>query len=236
MRSACLLYQLLTGRSPYRLLSYSQLQLERAICMDDPLRPSQMVVAKLGGETDIDRSRISDRRGLSPARLRARLTGDLDAIVAMAMRKEPDRRYPSVEALADDSKRHLEGKPVQARQGDWRYDTAKFMRRHLLAVFSVAAAFLGLAVFAGITLWQNHRIELAREGTAQERDRAQQVSAFLVDVFSQADPFNAQGHEPTAKDLLDRGARENHGTIKACSPKCERSCSRASASPTGGKA
>ncbi len=206
-----LLYQSLTGRSPYRLLSYSQLQLERAICMDEPLRPSQMVVAKLGAETDSDRSLISERRGLSPARLRTRLAGDLDAIVAMAMRKEPDRRYPSVEALADDLNRHLLGKPVQARHGDWRYDTAKFMRQHLLAVFSVTVAFLGLAVFAGITLWQNHRIELAREGTAEERDRAQQVSAFLVDVFSQADPFNAQGREPTARDLLDRGAAKITG-------------------------
>jgi eukaryotic-like serine/threonine-protein kinase len=207
-----LLYQLLTGRSPYRLLSYSQLQLERAICMDDPVRPSQMVVARLA-ETASDQSRISDRRGLSPQRLRARLSGDLDAIVAMAMRKEPDKRYPSVEALADDLNRHLLGKPVLARQGDWRYNTAKFMRRHLLAVFSVTAAFLGLALIAGVTLWQNHRIELARDATADERDRAQQVSAFLVEVFSQADPFNAQGHEPTAKDLLDRGAAKISGNL-----------------------
>jgi serine/threonine protein kinase len=122
-----LLYQLVTGRSPYRLLSYSQLQLERAICMDDPPRPSQMVIAKLGKETDADRSRISDRRGLSPQRLRTRLSGDLDAIIAMAMRKEPDRRYPSVEALADDLNRHLLGQPVRARHGDWRYNTAKFL-------------------------------------------------------------------------------------------------------------
>jgi serine/threonine protein kinase len=208
-----LLYQLLTGRSPYRLLSYSQLQLERAICMDDPARPSQMVVSKLSGEKDADRSRISDRRGLSPPRLRARLSGDLDAIVAMAMRKEPDRRYPSVEALADDLNRHLLGQPVRARQGDWRYNAAKFLRRHLLAVAAVAAAFLGLALFAGVMFWENHRIELARDATAQERDRAQQVSAFLVDVFSQADPFNAQGQEPTAKDLLDRGAEKISGNL-----------------------
>jgi eukaryotic-like serine/threonine-protein kinase len=203
-----LLYQLLTGRSPYRLLSYSQLQLERAICMDDPVRPSQMVVAKLGAETDADRSRISDRRGLSPLRLHARLSGDLDAIVAMAMRKEPDRRYASVEALADDLNRHLLGNPVLARQGDWRYNTAKFLRRHLLAVFTVSAAFLALAVIAGVTLWQNHRIELARDAAAQERDRAQLVSAFLVDVFSQADPFTSLGQNVTAKDLLDRGAEK----------------------------
>jgi serine/threonine protein kinase/tetratricopeptide (TPR) repeat protein len=203
-----LLYQLLTGRSPYRLLSYSQLQLERAICMDDPVRPSQMVISKLNGETDSDRSRISDRRGLSPERLRTRLSGDLDAIIAMAMRKEPDRRYPSVEALADDLNRHLLGRPVLARQGDWRYNTSKFLRRHLLAVLGVAAVILGLTVIAGVTLWQNHRIEQARDATAQERDHAQQVSAFLVDVFSQADPFNALGREPTAKDLLDRGAEK----------------------------
>jgi serine/threonine protein kinase/tetratricopeptide (TPR) repeat protein len=203
-----LLYQLLTGRSPYRLLSYSQLQLERAICMDDPARPSQMVVSKLSGENDADRSRISDRRGLSPQRLRTRLSGDLDAIIGMAMRKEPDRRYPSVEAFAADVQRHLTGRPVRARQGDWRYHTAKFLRRHTLAVVGIAAIMLGLSVVAGVTLWQNHRIELAREATAQERDRAQQVSAFLVDVFSQADPFTAQGHPPTARDLLDRGAQK----------------------------
>jgi serine/threonine protein kinase/tetratricopeptide (TPR) repeat protein len=203
-----LLYQILTGRSAYRLLSYSQLQLERAICMDDITRPSQIVITRLSGETDLDRSRISDRRGLSPQRLRDRLAGDLDAIVAKAMRKEPDRRYPSVEALADDVGRHLAGLPVLARQGDWRYNAAKFMRRHALAAFGMASAFVGLAAFAGMTLWQNHRIELARDATAQERDHAQQVSAFLVDVFSQADPFNAQGHEPTAKDLLDRGAEK----------------------------
>src|SRR5882757_8133097 len=203
-----LLYQLLTGRSPYRLLSYSQLQLERAICMDDPARPSQMVVAKLSAETDIDRSRISDRRGLSPQRLRTRLSGDLDAIIAMAMRKEPDRRYPSVEAFADDLQRHLTGRPVLARQGDWRYHAAKFLRRHALPAIGIAAVMVGLSVVAGVTLWQNHRIELAREATAQERDRAQQVSAFLVDVFSQADPFTAQGQQPTASDLLDRGAQK----------------------------
>jgi serine/threonine protein kinase len=203
-----LLYQLLTGRSPYRLLSFSQLQLERAICMDEPARPSQVVIGKVKGESDADRSRLSDRRGLSPQRLRARLSGDLDAIVSMAMRKEPDKRYASVEALADDLGRHLLGQPVRARQGDWRYNTAKFVRRNLLAAVAIAAAFVGLALIAGVTLWENHRISLARDATALERDRAQQVSAFMVDVFSQADPFVAQGKESTAKDLLDKGAEK----------------------------
>ncbi|HWW31013.1 MAG TPA: tetratricopeptide repeat protein, partial [Steroidobacteraceae bacterium] len=67
--------------------------------------------------------------------------------------------------------------------------------------------------FAGVMLWENRRIELARDATAQERDRAQQVSAFLVEVFSKADPFNAQGRESTAKDLLDRGAEKIKGNL-----------------------
>jgi serine/threonine protein kinase/tetratricopeptide (TPR) repeat protein len=202
-----LLYQLLTGRSPYRLSSYSQLQLERAICMDDPVRPSQMVITQASGEHDGDHSRIAARRDLSRQRLRTRLAGDLDAIIGMAMRKEPDRRYPSVEALAADLRRHLTGRPVRARHGDWRYHAGKFLRRHTLWVFGIAAVMLALALVASMTLAQNHRIALARDASARERDRAQQVSAFLVDVFSQADPFTAQGREPTAGELLDRGAQ-----------------------------
>lgn len=201
-----LLYQLLSGRPPYRLASYSQLQLERAICMDDPPRVSQAAGAVITGEADAGRQRISERRRMSPDRLRACLAGDLDAIVAMAMRKEPERRYASAQALADDLGRYLRAEPVLARQGDWRYGAGKFLRRHLLAVAGTTAMIMGLAGLAVITLWQNQRIEQSRLAAVRERDRAQQVSGFLVDVFSQADPFNAQGHETSARELLDRGA------------------------------
>jgi len=203
-----LLYHLLSGRSPYRLTCYSQLQLERAICVDDPVRPSQRVAARSHSEPAPDAERIAARRGLNPARLAAQLSGDLDAIVAMAMRKEPDRRYSSVQALCDDLTRYLQGQPVKARQGDWRYHGAKFFRRNALWVSGVGAVMLTLGGIAAVTLRQNHLIALARDSAAQERDRAQQVSTFLVDVFSQADPFTAQGRMPTAKDLLDRGAEQ----------------------------
>jgi serine/threonine protein kinase/tetratricopeptide (TPR) repeat protein len=203
-----LLYHLLSGRSPYRLSCYSQLQLERAICVDEPVRPSQMVTAASNGEQEPDADHIAARRGLTPARLAAQLSGDLDAIVAMAMRKEPDRRYSSVQALCDDLARYLHGQPVKARQGDWRYHGAKFFRRNVLWVSVVGAIILALGGVAAVTLRQNHLIALARDTAAQERDRAQQVSTFLVDVFSQADPFTAQGRMPTAKDLLDRGAEQ----------------------------
>jgi len=71
------------------------------------------------------------------------------------------------------------GVPVRARQGDWRYHSSRFLRRHFLEVLGVAALVVGLAAIAGVTLWQNHRIEFERQATAQERDHAQQVSAFF---------------------------------------------------------
>jgi eukaryotic-like serine/threonine-protein kinase len=201
-----LLYQLLTGRSPYRLQTYSQLQLERAICMDEPLRPSQAIRSQLTGESDKDLALIAERRGLPADRLRKRLAGDLDAIVGMAMRKEPALRYASADALADDIRRHLASEPVLARQGDKRYRTVKFIRRHAMPLGLAAAAFVLMAGVAGLTLFQNHRIEQARQATAEQRDRAQQVSAFMVDVFAQADPYQAQGRDTSARELLDRGA------------------------------
>ena len=231
-----LLYQLLTGRSPYRLLSYSQLQLERAICMDDPVRPSQMVVAKLSDETDADRSRISDRRGLSPQRLRARLSGDLDAIVAMAMRKEPDRRYPSVEALADDLNRHLLGQPVRARHGDWRYNTAKFMRRHLLAVFSVDGGVLGPRGVRGrhALAEPSDRIGARGDG-AGARSGTAGVGVPGGCVLASR-PVQCAGPRSHRQGLARSRAPRKSPEIHSAARGAGRSCSKASALPIGGKA
>ena len=85
----------------------------------------------------------------SPARLHRRLTGDVDTIVLHALRKEPQRRYASVEQFAGDIRRHLEGLPVTARRDSWRYRAGKFAVRHKLAV--AATALVMLAVFG----WSN---------------------------------------------------------------------------------
>ena len=228
-----LLYQLLTGRSPYRLMSYSQLQLERAICMDDPMRPSQIVLAKLGAETDADRSSSRTAAGCrrsacalgSPA-IWTRSSRWPCARSRIAVMR-PSRPSPTISRGIFSENRCL------ARQGDWRYNTAKFMRRHLLPLSVVAAAFLGLALIAGVTLWQNHRIEMARDATTQERDRAQQVSAFLVDVFSQADPYRRRGAIRPPKSCWI--AARQRSAARICSPKCGRSSWRASELPTAAK-
>ena len=92
--------------------------------------------------------------------------GDLDNIALMALRKEPERRYKSVEAFADDIERHLKGLPISARPNTFKYRAAKFFRRNKIAVS--AAVFVALALISGlaIALWQ---ADVARK----QRDRAE---------------------------------------------------------------
>jgi serine/threonine-protein kinase len=138
------LYELLTGRRPYRLVNRTAREIERAVCETDPQRPSAAVQQSETGET------ASAVRDGTPDKLRRRLRGDLDAIVLKALRKDTGARYAAVADLADDLRRHNAGYPVIARRGTWRYRAAKFVRRH-----RTAAAVLGLAtltLFAGAAL------------------------------------------------------------------------------------
>jgi hypothetical protein len=84
----------------------------------------------------------------SSAKLRRRLSGDLDTIVLQAMRKEPARRYGSVERFAEDIRRHLDGLPVTARRDSWSYRAGKFVTRHKLGV--AATALLVTAILGGV--------------------------------------------------------------------------------------
>jgi len=127
------------------------------------------------------------------------LKGDLDTIVLMALREEPDRRYSSAEALADDIRRHLAGLPVRARPATRRYRAVKFIRRHRAGVAAAVVGVLALAIFATLQAVQEAR-------TARERDRAERISQFLVELFNVADPDRGRGKDVTAREILDRGA------------------------------
>ena len=131
--------------------------------------------------------------------LRRRLAGDLDTIVMMALRDDPARRYASVEALARDIERHLTGLPVSARPDTVVYRARKFVRRHRWGVAVSATAALVLIAFA-VTM-----AEQARR-TARQRDRAERVSQFLVELFTVSSPFG-EGGKVTAREILDRGAQ-----------------------------
>ena len=206
-----LLYELLTGRRPYRLSERVRHEIARVILEEEPTRPSTVVqrTEKIAqGQTVIQLTpyTVSQARSTNAQALRRRLSGDLDNIVLKALKKEPERRYASVEQLAEDVRRHLAGLPVLARGDTVRYRAAKFVRRHKVGVVMGAAFALVLLGFSIVTAVQSAQVRANAEEATLERDKAEQVVDFLVDLFESPDPSAAQGETITARDLLERGA------------------------------
>lgn len=206
------LYQLLTGLRPYTLSSSaaSQLELERAICVTDPLRPSAAVYAAQGttppdGEPAI--GTLAAARGTTSDKLARSLVGDLDAIVMRALRKESQLRYNSVEQLIADIRRYLHSEPVQARQGNWVYYTNRFVRRNRLAVAASASFVFFLIGVSVVMSYQRSATEAALVLATQEKERAEKVSGFMRNMFAAADPFVNFGREQSARDVLDQASR-----------------------------
>ena len=178
-----LLYELLTEQQPFQLDTATSAEIETTICEVDPKRPA-----------------------LAAPQLRRELQGDLDNIVLMAMRKEPSRRYASVEQFSEDIRRHLEGYPVLARGDDWSYTATKFVRRHRLAVAFSAVFILVLIGFGTAMAILARRVVVERDEARAQQSRAEQVTKFLMDSFRVADRSGQQGRTVTAKEILDRGS------------------------------
>lgn len=195
-----LLYELLAGRHPYPVTGLA-LHGVLKVVLEGSLTAPSAAVAKADAS-------VSHDRASAPERLRRRLQGDLDTIVLTAMQKEPDRRYGSVERLADDVRRHLAGEGVSARPDTLTYRAGKFIRRHRVGVAMTAMTFVLLATFAGTMAVQARRI-------ARERDRAEAVTTFLSGLFTSADPASTRGDTVTVRDLLDRGAERVRAELNA---------------------
>lgn len=196
-----LLYELLTGRRPYRITERTALAIERAVLEQRPTRPSAILdesnrSAAAGADTD----ELAKRRGVTGVTLKALLRGDLDAIVLKALRKEPEARYASVREFSDDVRAALSSRPVAARHGGRRYVAARFLRRNALPAALAALAFLALCAGLLVALWQ------AREAGLQ-RDTARQSLAFMTDLFRNADPALRSRPDLSLRELLDEGVR-----------------------------
>lgn len=180
-----ILYELLTGQRPYPVKGRNPAEIARAIIEQEPARPSTAVK---------DRESRSKNRDSSDTRFTIHdsraLRGDLDNIVLKAMRKEPQRRYASVEQFSEDIRRYLEGRPVTAHADTVAYRTRKFVARHKAGV--AAAALIVLILVAGVVaiLWQAGVARQEAQIATRERDhartetsKAQQLNQFLQEMI-----------------------------------------------------
>lgn len=178
-----LLYEMLCGVRPFGNRAKDALEVMRLICAEMPEPPSSVA---------------RRNEAMLPAEAR-KLRGDLDNIIAMAMRKEPVRRYASVAQLSSDVGLYLERRPLFAAPDSWTYRAGKFVRRHKAGVAMAAAMSLIVAAFS-----VGMAILATRAGRQQMK--ADQEAQFMAGMFEAATPEEAQGRTITARDLLDRGA------------------------------
>jgi len=207
-----MLYRLLTGHRPYRVSTTSTYEIERAVCEEEPTRPST-IVAKVEerrqGEAmvRITPEAVSQTRATALNTLRRTLSGDLDAILLKALRKEPEQRYVTAEAFAEDIQRYLEGRPVRARRGTWGYHARKYVQRNAWRVGAAAVIVLLLLGYAATVTVQRRQVAEERDRAQREADKAEEMTSFLMDLFEISDPDEAQGETVTAREMLDNGAR-----------------------------
>jgi tetratricopeptide (TPR) repeat protein len=184
-----LLFELLTGRPAH------------------PTAPGLHIAALLDRPVPPPSQSVDDRV------LARRLAGDLDTIVLEATAEDPERRYASVEQLANDVQRHLSNEPVLAHRPSIVYAARKFVRRHWLPSAFAAVAVAGVALGVGAVLQGAAQTRAQNRLILAERDRANEVQAFLVDVFSLSTPEASRGETVTARELLDNAAERVRGDL-----------------------
>src|SRR5213080_1857029 len=185
------LYELLTGRSPYHFTSRSPSDVVREITNTEPPRPSTVV------SNNNQQSAIINHKFLR---------GDLDNILLMALRKEPQRRYQSVEQFADDIRRYLEARPVLARKDTLMYRAGKFIRRN--KVTTVAAVLVFVSLVAGLiaTAWQGHRARLEKARAERRFNDVRQLAHSVLFDYHDAIknlPGATRVRERLVKDALN---------------------------------
>ncbi len=187
------LFELLTGRRPLDLSGRSLPEAVRVVADEEPTR--------LGS---VDRS----------------LRGDLETIVGRCLEKAPSRRYPSAGALAEDLRRHLAHRPIEARPPSTLYQLGKFARRHRPLVTGVVTAFVALlaaTIISVVMAVHAHRAQARAEEAGErlreqlrisgiENARSSQSFAFLSDLLTAADPSRRIGADTTVRDMVLRAA------------------------------
>ncbi len=171
------LYELLSGERPYKIHSRLPDEIQREVLGQEPVRPSSIVskesrvqnsesgagTGKNTKQETLNEQQVHESQTLDHRSLK----GDLDNIILKALRKEPERRYASVQEFSGDIRRHLAGLPVTATADTASYRVNKFVKRHRVGVFAFAAMILTLLVSTSIATWQ-------AIAAGNERDKSEQ--------------------------------------------------------------
>ena len=183
---AAVLYRLLCGHAPH--------------ARDEP--PTALLAMR-AAQAKVPRLR--EAAASSQIRADRRLLLDLDAVLAMAMARDPARRYRSMDALADDLARALRGAPVAARDGEPRYRFWRFLHTHRWAATAASVTVLALAVGLGMALFQAREAGRQRDEALREKGRLEAVQQAVFHMFRSAGEM--QGSDATAGDVLDHAAQ-----------------------------
>lgn len=181
------LYELISGKSPWRSEKSSVPAMIRRVLYEDAALPSR---AAASGGAPVPAGKIG---------------GDLDAIVMKAMRRNPAERYLSVSALAEDVARHQQFLPVQARDGSTRYMAGRFLRRYRWGVAATAAVLAALLVGAGGIAWQARATAIERDAALAEAKRSEAINRLLT-VMLRDTAATDDGETATVKQMLDQTA------------------------------
>ena len=196
-----LLYVILTGRHPAGCGTGSPADLIRAVVDTEPQPASDAVTAE--APTRASQAEIATCRATTSRKLRAALRGDVDRIVAKALKKRPEERYGSAEAMADDLRRHLAHLPVLARGDSLGYRARKFAARNSLALSAAAVVLAALLTGAGVAVWQARTAARERDRALVQLQRAEATNDLSSFLLSEATP--SMGRPITNAELLARG-------------------------------
>lgn len=186
------LYELLTGSRPFQHASLPFERMVQLASKSEPVKPS-LAVYKDGNKSGDGSAR----------KLHQSLKGDLDNIVLMAIREDPDRRYRSVEKFADDVERHLKGLPIAAAEDTFYYRSSKFIKRHWVGVASIVV--IALLLVAGIvtTAWQGREAKQQRARAERRFNEVRRLAnSFLFEIHDSVQ--NLSGSTPTRNLLVTR--------------------------------
>ena len=196
-----ILYELLTGTTALELrdlnLAKAQAQIENSI----PILASKRLSLAIAARQTIGLSAPSVNHSAKA------LAGDLDKIVAHALKKEAHERYLTIDQFSADIEHYLRQEPISLRSSVASYRARKFVQRYKLPVALSATLLLGLVTASIAMFMQQQRLKVERDNALSQQSRAEQVTQLLTDAFEAADPSQNRGHEVKAREVLDQAAR-----------------------------